>query len=76
MILDLNIPRVSGHDILRRLEVEGRPPVVVFRGSMHPDDKAASLAHGAKDYVVKPAHVDEFVQAVQQILERFSPSIH
>ena len=73
IILDLNLPKAGGHAILQKYaRVEGSPPIVVFTSSSSPTDSDTALAAGAKEYVVKPTLLDEFIQSVQGILERWS----
>jgi len=73
VILDLNLPKADGHAILQKYaRVEGSPTIVMFTSSSSPTDRDAALAAGAKEYVVKPTLLDEFIQSVQGILERWS----
>lgn len=77
VILDLNVPKLDGRAVLAQSFVlaerlkEGLPPVYVFSGSQDSSDRERSLALGAKEYIVKPSDFEEFVKAVQGILERF-----
>jgi DNA-binding response OmpR family regulator len=73
VILDLNLPKNDGHAILQKYaRLEGSPPIVVFTSSSSPSDRERALAVGAKEYVVKPSGLDDFMKAVQAILERWS----
>ena len=72
VILDLNLPKFSGHAILERYRVQNGPPVVIFSGSNNPQHKEAALALGAADYVVKPSTYEDFIRAVQGILGRYA----
>jgi DNA-binding response OmpR family regulator len=73
VILDLNLPKVDGHGILGRSGNLARLPViVVFTSSSNPVDRNRALKAGAKDYVVKPIGLEEFTQAVQDIVQRWS----
>jgi CheY-like chemotaxis protein len=70
VVLDVNLPRVSGFDLLRR--IKGDPdlrtvPVVVFSTSRSHVDVAAAYACGASSYVVKPLDVHEFLDVVREI---------
>src|SRR6185369_14592816 len=58
VLLELNLPRMSGHELLRALAQDDRLrgiPVVVFSGSPSPYDRHEARAAGARDYVVKPS---------------------
>ena len=66
------IPKADGHTILQKVGGKGSPPIVVFTSSSNPSERERALAAGAKDYVVKPTGLDDFMKAVQGIVERWS----
>jgi len=66
VILDLNIPKVSGLSVLECTQPD--VPVIVFTSSSNPQDRQCSFDLGAKDYVQKPTDLREFVQQVSQIV--------
>jgi len=66
VILDLNIPVLSGLSVLEFTQPE--VPVVVFTSSSNPQDRQCSFDLGANDYVQKPTDLREFVQQVSQIV--------
>jgi two-component system, NarL family, response regulator NreC len=70
LVLDLVMPRVSGLEVLKRLEELGTPTRVVVL-SMHGTDAYAAEArrHGAIGYVVKDASSSELVIAVRHAAE-------
>jgi two-component system response regulator len=66
VLLDLNLPRISGHDVLRRIRADGRTkllPVVVLTSSKEDEDIARSYELGANAYVRKPVDFAEFAKA-------------
>jgi CheY-like chemotaxis protein len=70
VVLDINLPRVNGIDVLRR--IKGDPelrtiPVVVFSTSRAEVDVAAAFACGASSYVVKPVDLHRFIEVVRSI---------
>jgi CheY-like chemotaxis protein len=67
IILDLNIPKITGTALLQRWRV-GTTPVVVFSSSANPTEKVRSLALGAREFVSKPMDLDEFTHAVCRIV--------
>jgi two-component system response regulator len=71
VILDLNIPKISGFSILQRT----RPTVqvVVFSSSSNPLDRQRSLELGAREFVQKPSDLDEYRRAVSNIVRRWVP---
>lgn len=71
ILLDLNLPRLSGHELLVLLsaDVDLRSiPVVVFSGSPSASDHARAMANGAFAFVVKPGALEPFVDAVAAIV--------
>jgi two-component system, chemotaxis family, response regulator Rcp1 len=72
-ILDLNLPKKSGHDVLQRLretKVCKTVPVVVFSSSAAEQDKLMSVSLGASKYITKPSDLEEFLR-VGQLLKPF-----
>lgn len=64
MLLDLNLPRLDGFGVLRRLkaDVRGRVlPVVVLTSSDSPSDVREAFRLGANSYIVKPAAYPDLV---------------
>jgi CheY-like chemotaxis protein len=72
MLLDLNLPRLNGMEVLRWVRGETRLkdlPVVVFTSSNQPSDRRQALEYGANDYIVKPlnmARMEELVRGLEQ----------
>jgi len=63
-ILDLNLPKKSGIDVLRQLRAGGRCsriPVTVLSSSDHPTDKNEAFRFGASRYLRKPPRLAEFM---------------
>lgn len=70
MILDLNLPRVSGLDVLRRVRAEERTrlmPVVILSTSVEDEDVINSYALGVNAYVRKPVAFEDFLTAVARL---------
>jgi CheY-like chemotaxis protein len=68
LVLDLNMPRRHGLDVLRwiRAQPELRPLVIVVLTSSSSEvDLAATNELGVNSYVVKPAEPDRYVEAIQ-----------
>jgi DNA-binding NarL/FixJ family response regulator len=65
VLLDLEMPRRSGLQVLEQLaEHEERPPVVVMSGYDDPGHVDRALALGAHGYVLKGGSIEEIVAAV------------
>jgi signal transduction histidine kinase len=69
LILDLNMPHVTGHDIIRQTACfEGRPPLIVVTASSQIRDYAEGTAAGVVDYLVNPIDRDRLIAVVQKAL--------
>lgn len=62
MLLDINMPHLSGIEFLKSLE---RPPLVIFT-TAHPDYALESYSLDVLDYLVKPIMFERFQKAVQK----------
>ena len=70
VLLDINLPRVNGIDVLRRIKSDPELrtlPVVVFSTSRSDVDVAAAYACGASSYVVKPVDLHRFMDVVRSV---------
>ena len=64
VLLDLNIPKVHGHDVIAALRAQpavGRLPIVVMTGSRLEKDIDRSFALHADEHIVKPTRLYEYV---------------
>jgi len=72
VLLDLKLPGIDGHEILRRLkktEKLKRLPVVILTSSRDEGDRAMSYDIGANSYLVKPVDFDNFIKVVRQVAD-------
>ena len=70
VLLDLNLPLLNGHEVLRRLRADPRTrriPVVVLTSSQQDQDIVASYDLGANSFVQKPVDFLQFVEASRQL---------
>jgi two-component system response regulator len=70
ILLDLNLPKVAGLEVLRKIRADERTqfiPVVVLTSSKLDEDVIASYRNGANAYVRKPVKFSEFVQAISTL---------
>lgn len=70
ILLDLNLPRLGGLEVLRRLRAEpatASVPVVVLTSSKEDRDLVDSYRLGANSYVRKPVDFVAFVEAARQL---------
>src|SRR6476659_6639953 len=71
ILLDLNLPDMSGYEVLRSLRVAKiKTPVLILSGMSTIEDKVKGLGFGADDYLSKPFHKDELVARIQAIVRR------
>jgi CheY-like chemotaxis protein len=76
ILLDLNLPRRTGLEILKRLQNSsrcGRIPVIVVTSSDSRQDREEAAQLGATRYFRKPANYDEFLklgEVLRQVLEQ------
>jgi two-component system response regulator len=70
ILLDLNLPKLSGLDVLRQLRANDSTrlvPVVVLTSSLEQSDRLQAYQSGANSYIRKPVDFDEFVTVAQQL---------
>jgi CheY-like chemotaxis protein len=70
VLLDLNLPRVGGLDVLRRIRADERTKflaVVVLTSSKEDEDLIRSYSLGANSYVRKPVDFEQFSEAVKTL---------
>jgi two-component system response regulator len=70
VLLDLNLPKISGLEVLRRIRTEEKLralPVVILTSSKEDEDVAQGYAFGANAYVRKPVDYAQFVSAAQTL---------
>jgi two-component system, cell cycle response regulator CtrA len=71
ILLDLNLPDMSGFDVLRKLRVSKvKSPVLILSGLIGIENKIKGLGFGADDYMTKPFHKDELVARIHAIVRR------
>jgi two-component system response regulator QseB len=70
-VLDWNLPRMSGIEVVQGLRRRGdHTPVLLLTARDALDDRVRGLDSGADDYVVKPVHLDELAARVRALLRR------
>jgi two-component system response regulator len=70
ILLDLNLPKVGGLEVLRRMRADERTqmiPVVVLTSSKLDEDILDSYRNGANAYVRKPVNFSDFAEAVRTL---------
>ncbi len=70
VLLDINLPRVNGLEVLERLRADQRTrllPVVILTSSDEERDRLRSYEHGANSFVRKPLDFCEFAESVARL---------
>jgi CheY-like chemotaxis protein len=72
VLLDLNLPRLSGHEVLAAVRDSGEPqvrrtPVVVLSTSNAIDDVERSYELGARSHIAKPHEIDDLFETVASL---------
>jgi two-component system, cell cycle response regulator CtrA len=71
ILLDLNLPDMSGLDVLRQLRVAKiNTPIMILSGSTEIDTKVKTFGGGADDYLTKPFHKDELIARIHAVVRR------
>jgi two-component system cell cycle response regulator CtrA len=71
ILLDLNLPDMSGFEVLRSLRVaKVETPILILSGITGIEDKVKALGFGADDYLTKPFHKNELIARIHAIVRR------
>jgi two-component system, cell cycle response regulator CtrA len=71
ILLDLNLPDMHGHDVLRQLRLARvDTPILILSGADDTENKIKGFGFGADDYLTKPFHRDELVARIHAIIRR------
>jgi two-component system response regulator len=70
VLLDLKLPRLDGHEVLKRIKGDPRTsgiPVVVLTSSSEERDVMRTYEVGANSYIIKPVDFEQFTESVRDI---------
>lgn len=70
ILLDLNLPKVGGLDILKAVRQDEKLkllPVVILTSSKEEQDLIKGYSSGANSYIRKPVDFDQFIDAVKNL---------
>lgn len=73
LLLDLNMPNLSGYELCRKLREDGRTsslPIIMVTAVSSPDDRVRGFQVGADDYINKPFHLPELIARIGAVLRR------
>jgi two-component system response regulator ArlR len=68
VILDWEIPKLTGIEVLTRLRKNSEIPILMLTAKAELKDKVAGIDEGANDYLLKPFDLDELLARVRSIL--------
>ncbi len=71
ILLDLNLPDMNGHDVLRQLRLaKVETPILILSGADDTENKLKGFGFGADDYMTKPFHRQELIARIHAIVRR------
>jgi len=70
IVLDLNLPKLSGLEVCQRIRAESDVPIIILSVRDEDDDIVTGLKFGADDYIVKPFSPRQLVARVDALLRR------
>jgi two-component system KDP operon response regulator KdpE len=70
VLLDLALPGIEGHEVIRRMRSWSQLPVIVISVRESQEEKVAALDAGADDFVTKPFGMKELLARMRAILRR------
>jgi len=70
IVLDLNLPMLSGEEVCRRVRDTSDVPIIMLTAKGAEEERVAGLDLGADDYLVKPFSPRELVARVRAVLRR------
>lgn len=71
ILLDINLPNLSGFDLCRLLKGRGTGPILVLTSRNHLHDELHAFDLGADDYITKPFHPKRLIARVQKLLHLY-----
>lgn len=70
-IIDIGLPRMNGHELIRLLRRRGiQVPILILTARDGLDDRVVGLDLGADDYMVKPFHLQELLARMRALIRR------
>jgi len=75
ILLDLNLPRVSGHEVLRQLKSDEQLrciPTIILSTSGSPADRERAYRNNVNSYLMKPYSLDQFQAMISEVVYYWS----
>src|SRR5512140_716502 len=70
IILDLNLPKLSGLEVCKRIRLESDVPILILSVRGEDDDIVTGLQEGADEYIVKPFSPRQLIARIEAVLRR------
>jgi two-component system KDP operon response regulator KdpE len=70
VVLDLGLPGMDGHEVIRRIRPWSDVPIIVLSVRESQEDKVLALDAGADDYVTKPFAIAELLARMRAVIRR------
>ncbi len=70
VVLDLNLPKISGWQVLDQLRLVKKTPVLILTARDTVGDRVHGLDAGADDYLIKPFDLSELLARVRALIRR------
>jgi len=71
LILDMNLPKLSGIEVLKNLRIKGKKiPVLILTARSELENRIDGLDSGADDYMVKPFDLSELLARIRALVRR------
>lgn len=71
VVLDINLPKLNGYQVLEELRKENQEvKVLILSANTEIEDRVAGLDKGANDYLIKPFHLKELKARIRALLRR------
>lgn len=74
IILDLNLPKLSGLEVCKRIRSQSNVPILILSVRGEDDDIVTGLQEGADEYMVKPFSPRQLVARIEAVLRRSGSS--
>ncbi len=75
VLLDVNLPRLDGYSVLRRIRSSSKTPVIMLTVRSDDDDVVTGLDIGADDYIAKPFSPKTLLARIRAVLRRGSAAL-
>jgi FixJ family two-component response regulator len=70
LVLDLQLPDISGLELQRSLAETDGPPIIFISGHANIPSSVRAMKAGAVEFLVKPFHDEELLQAIESAIEQ------